>query len=69
MVSENLGVSFAYSAVAAGHPELTTFSLEGLSEQREFNFVYLNGTHADQLIDEIFPNSSCQQSDYERGGL
>ena len=60
MVSENLGISFAYSAVvAAGHPELTTFRLEGLSEQREFNFVYLKQTHADRLIDEFFPPVSC----------
>ena len=69
MVSENLGVSFAYSAVAAGHPELTTFRLEGLSEQREFNFVYLKGTQAGQLIDEIFPNSSGGQRSKERGRL
>ena len=58
MVSENLGISFAYSAVAAGHPELATFRLKGLSEQREFNFVYLKGTHADRLIDEVFPASA-----------
>ena len=57
MVSENLGVSFAYSAVADGHPDIVTFKLEGLSEQREFNFVYLKGTQADQLIDEIFPDT------------
>lgn len=59
MVSENLGISFAYSAVADGHPDITTFKLDGLSEQREFNFVYLKQTHADRLIDEIFPPVSC----------
>lgn len=54
MVGENLGVSFAYSAVCAGRRDIATFRLEGLRETGEFNFVYLKGTDVGDLIREVF---------------
>ena len=60
MLRENIGISFAYSAVSAGHPDITTFRLEGMSEVREFNFVYLKGIDVGEMIAEVFPSGKAK---------
>lgn len=62
MLREGLGVSFAYSAVCAGQPDIATFHLEGLSETREFNFVFLKGADALPLIRELFGEFEQRQA-------
>lgn len=54
LVRENIGITFAYSAVAKEQRGLARFELEPLPKEFEFNFVYLKGTGADKLIYEVF---------------
>jgi len=53
LVIKNIGVSFAYEAVATSSEEIGVFYLKDNLIKREFNFVYLNDTDAIKLI-ELF---------------
>ena len=47
------GITFAYAAAAAGNDQLARFFVEGMELQREFNYVFLRGTGAKDLV-ELF---------------
>ena len=53
-VDEEQGlVTFAYAAVANGQKDIALFHLEGMPENREFNVVYLKGTHVQRLVRDV----------------
>ena len=52
-VREGVGVTFAYAAVANGQKDIAFFHLEGMPENREFNVVYLKGTHVQRLVRDV----------------
>ncbi|MFR9215734.1 MAG: LysR substrate-binding domain-containing protein [Ruthenibacterium sp.] len=52
-VREGAGVTFAYAAVANGQKGISFFHLEGMPESREFNVVYLKGTHVQRLVRNV----------------
>lgn len=52
-VREGAGITFAYAAVANGQKDIAFFHLEGMPENREFNVVYLKGTHVQRLVRDV----------------
>lgn len=53
LVANNCGVTFAYQAAGAAHPDLAPFSVEGWDLKREFNYVCLPNAFAQQQM-ELF---------------
>ena len=58
LLQQDLGISFAYSAVCDGKDDIAVFHLDGLSEIKSFHFVYLKGADVAGSIQAIFPNIS-----------
>ena len=54
LVAEGIGITFAYAAAANGRPDIASFHLNCLNEDREFRIVYLKGTNVFPLIQEVF---------------
>ena len=52
-VEENLGITFAYSVVGEGRPEIATFQLDCLCKWYEFNLVYMSGAQVAPLIRSV----------------
>ncbi len=50
LVAAQIGVSFVYQAVADSSPDLATFQLAGSSATRQFNYVFLPGSGAEEKI-------------------
>lgn len=44
------GITFAYEAVLKGHEELTGFRVNGLDITREFNYVFLDNSYAEEAV-------------------
>lgn len=57
--AKNAGVIFAYRVLRSNNPLLAEFSVEGLSLERGFNYVYLTNTDGKRFV-EIFENYTCQ---------
>lgn len=53
LLTENIGISFAYKAVAEAFCGISTFTIKNQPITHEFNFVYLKHTSADKLIDKF----------------
>lgn len=53
LVANGCGITFAYAAVGEGHQELTQFTIEGWEVSREFNYVFLKDTGAENAV-ELF---------------
>ena len=60
-VESNLGITFAYDSLIQRHPGLASFKVRGLSDDHEFNIVWLKDTRVEELIDYFF------QADPEEG--
>ncbi|MEE1351170.1 MAG: LysR family transcriptional regulator [Clostridia bacterium] len=54
-VANNNAITFAYEPIAHCRDDITTFSVQDLQINGEFNFVYLNERIARQKIGLIFP--------------
>ena len=50
LVKEGFGISFAYDVLAESDNDIAKFYLPGEPILREFNFVYLKNTQAEQKI-------------------
>ena len=59
-VEEGVGITFAYQPVARGRQGLECFHLDCLSEEREFNAVYLRGTRAGDLVCQVLGGEHAQ---------
>lgn len=53
LVANDCGITFAYLAVGEKNQSLSTFEVEGWEVSREFNYVYLKNTLAEQMV-ELF---------------
>lgn len=60
LLAEGRGITFAYAVAAAGNGLLAQFSVEGWELQREFNYVFLPGTGAEDLV-ELFDSYRPQR--------
>ena len=47
-------ITFAYQPLVHNHPELATFTVDGMSMEGEFNFVYCNRQIAEEKIGQFF---------------
>ena len=54
LVLREQAVTFAYQTIADQKPELTTFSVQGMEIQGEFNFIYCNRTIGEEKIALLF---------------
>ena len=50
LVADHQGITFTYNAVCEGHPGLERFSVEGWDTVREFDYVYLCDTEAEEAV-------------------
>jgi len=50
VVENGLGISFVFEAVAQSRKEIATFSIKDAPIEREFNYVFLKGTDAEEQI-------------------
>lgn len=50
LTANNCGITFAYEAMGKENPDLSTFTIENLSIEREFNYIYLPETDGHKLI-------------------
>ena len=54
LVAKNGAITFAYEPIAHCRDDLTTFTVEDMQIQGEFNFVYTNGKVASSKIEQFF---------------
>ena len=50
LAARGVGISFVYEAVAKSSPGLAIFTIRGMPIVREFNYVYLKGTAAEDIV-------------------
>jgi DNA-binding transcriptional LysR family regulator len=52
-VMNNIGITFAYESLTKHNPRLENFEITDHKVEREFNYVYLKNSRADELVDSI----------------
>lgn len=51
LVSNNIGITFAYYIIGMHNTKLAEFQVEGWKTERELNYVFLSGTDAEKYVD------------------
>lgn len=60
LVTEGLGITFAYSAITKEEKEFATFTIENQAIFHEFNFVFLKNTGAEKSVEYFLKESEEQ---------
>ena len=56
-------ITFAYQPIALQRGELTTFSVQGMGIEGEFNFIYCNHTIGEEKVRQLFGNAALPYPD------
>lgn len=59
LLVQTQAITFAYQPIALQRSELTTFSVQDMEIEGEFNFVYCNRSIGEEKIKELFPDFSA----------
>ena len=59
LLVQTQAITFAYQPIALQRSELTTFSVQDMEIEGEFNFVYCNRTIGEEKIKQLFPDFSA----------